>query len=142
MARDISDELSIVVFATGTFYRVPVRTAVVSVGRSKGADICLADRFVSARHAVLRFEEGIATVEDVGSVNGVRVGGVVIGPGRPMRLEPGDLIQIGTSALVLRRSRGPRMPPPPVPPSGAAAVCEPTALMKMPMDGSMSRSRR
>ena len=102
MARDISDGLTILVVVAGQFYSVPVWAAVMSVGRREGADIRLPNRFVSARHAVLRFEEGGATVEDVGSRNGVRVRNVPIEVGQPTRLRPGDVIQIGASALALR----------------------------------------
>ena len=116
------DELSVLVVTAGQFYTVPVRAAVVSIGRSEEADICLSDRFVSDRHAILRFEEGIATVEDVGSLNGVRVRDMPIGMSNPTRLRAGDVIQIGASVLLLRRSRGPRMRPPPTPPAGAAPV--------------------
>ena len=126
MERDISGELSIVVSSTGTVYSVPVLTAVVSVGRSKAADIRLPDRVASARHAVLRFEKGIATVEDVGSRNGVRVQDVLIEVGKPTRLRLGDVIQIGASALSVVPS-GLRMLPPPPPRGGAAPACQPAA---------------
>ena len=81
---------------------------------------------------MLRFGEGVATVEDVGSANGVRVRKVPIEVGKPTRLLPGDVIQIGASALALRRNRGPWTPPPPPPPAGAAA---------MSMAGPISRSK-
>jgi pSer/pThr/pTyr-binding forkhead associated (FHA) protein len=143
LAREISDGLSIVVAAAGReVYSAPVQTAVVSVGRGKGADIRLPDRFASKRHAVLRFEEGIATIEDVGSRNGVRVRAVLLEAGRPTKLRPGDPIQIGSSVLVLRWSRGPRMPPPPVPPAGAAAVCGPAALTEMAINLERTEARR
>jgi predicted component of type VI protein secretion system len=134
LARDIWDELSILVVAAGQFYSVPVLSAVLSVGRKEGADIRLRDRFVSARHAVLRFEDGIATVEDVGSLNGVRVRDMLIGVGKPTRLRPGDVIQIGASALTVRRHHGSWTPPPPPPPlAGAAALSGPAGVTEMSM---------
>ena len=132
MVRDISDELSILVVVAGQFYSVPVRAAVVSVGRKEGSDIRLPDRFVSARHAVLRFEDGGATVEDVGSRNGVRVRNMPIGVGNPTRLLPGDVIQIGSSALALRRNRGPWTLPPPPPPGAAPMSVAVTMSRSMP----------
>lgn len=131
MEPDVPDEISIGVAYARQFYTAPVRAAVLTVGRKEGADIRIPDRFVSARHAVLRFEEGIATVEDVGSRNGVRVRNVLIEVGKPTRVLPGDVIQIGASALAIRRSRGPWTPPPPPPLAGAPA---------MSVAGTMSRS--
>ena len=131
MAYDIPGELSIIVVCGAKLYSVPVRAAVLSVGRKEGADVRIPDRFVSARHAVLRFEEGTVTVEDVGSRNGVRVRNVPIEVGKPTRFRPRDVIQIGASVLMLRQDRGPWTPPPPPPLAGAPALSTP---------GSMSRA--
>jgi pSer/pThr/pTyr-binding forkhead associated (FHA) protein len=107
LAHDVWDEFSIFVLAKGTRYRVPVRTAVVSIGRSRRADICLPDRFVSRMHAVLHFKRGTVTVEDLGSSNGTRVREVVIGPRRPTRLGRREPIVVGISVLLVERRFSP-----------------------------------
>jgi pSer/pThr/pTyr-binding forkhead associated (FHA) protein len=105
LARDDFSEFSILVIASGEQYIVPVRTPVVTVGRWREADICLPDRLVSRTHAVLRFEEGIVTVEDLGSVNGTRIRDWLIDLNEETRVHLGDVICIGASVLLVKRSR-------------------------------------
>ncbi len=105
LAREVPDEFSILVIASGEEYLVPVRTAVVTVGRWPGADICLPDRFVSRKHAILRFDEGMVTVEDLRSVNGTRIRNALIDLSGPTTVHRGDVICVGASLLVIRQSR-------------------------------------
>lgn len=60
------------------------------VGRSKQADLCLQEGFVSRRHARLWLESGRLMVEDLGSANGTFVNGERLT--RPARLAPGDCV--------------------------------------------------
>ncbi|MCC5885558.1 MAG: FHA domain-containing protein [Gammaproteobacteria bacterium] len=60
------------------------------VGRSKQADLCLQEGFVSRRHARLWLESGRLMVEDLGSANGTFVNGERLT--KPMRLAPGDCV--------------------------------------------------
>lgn len=60
------------------------------VGRSKQADLCLQEGFVSRRHARLWLESGRLMVEDLGSANGTFVNGERLT--QPMRLAPGDCV--------------------------------------------------
>jgi pSer/pThr/pTyr-binding forkhead associated (FHA) protein len=66
------------------------------VGRSRDCDIVLADANVSRRHAEIRWDAGAGawTVADLGSTNGVRVGGARITGAALIR--DGERIELGT----------------------------------------------
>jgi FHA domain-containing protein len=68
----------------------------VVVGRSREADIVLADPNVSRRHAELRRDEGGWQVMDLGSTNGIKVNGRRVDQAG---LSPGDRITIGVTDL-------------------------------------------
>ena len=69
----------------------------ILIGRQLDADIHLADHAVSRRHARLHRGGAGFEVEDLGSVNGVTVGGRRV---RRWTLEPGDEIGIETYKIV------------------------------------------
>lgn len=68
------------------------------IGRSASCQVTLDDPLVSREHARIRITEGSATVEDLGSRNGVQLGGQLITRSAP--LSNGDRIRIGTQELV------------------------------------------
>ena len=68
----------------------------VVVGRSREADIVLADPNVSRRHAELRRDESGWQVVDLGSTNGIKVNGRRVDQAP---LGPGDQITIGVTDL-------------------------------------------
>jgi FHA domain-containing protein len=68
----------------------------VVVGRSREADIVLADPNVSRRHAELRRDESGWHVMDLGSTNGIKVNGRRVDQ---VGLSPGDRITIGVTDL-------------------------------------------
>lgn len=68
------------------------------VGRSANCQVTLDDPLVSREHARLRIQGGQAFVEDLGSRNGVHVGGKPVAGST--RLANGDRIRIGTQELV------------------------------------------
>jgi pSer/pThr/pTyr-binding forkhead associated (FHA) protein len=71
----------------------------LTVGRSTSSGLQLEDPGSSRRHARIRLERsGAATVEDLGSKNGLRLNGVRIRPG-PAALRPGDELLIGETRL-------------------------------------------
>lgn len=77
-------------------------TGPVVIGRSPGADIVIADSFVSGRHArVAPYGEEIV-VEDLGSTNGTLLNGERVT--RPNALRPGDVIDIGDVRMAVDRS--------------------------------------
>lgn len=68
------------------------------IGRSASCQVTLDDPLVSREHARLRIQGGQAVVEDLGSRNGVHVGGKPVAGSAP--LANGDRIRIGTQELV------------------------------------------
>jgi hypothetical protein len=68
------------------------------VGRSANCQVTLDDPLVSREHARIRIQGATAVVEDLGSRNGVQVGGQPIA--RSAELHTGDRIRIGTQELV------------------------------------------
>jgi FHA domain len=68
------------------------------VGRSANCQVTLDDPLVSREHARIRIEGALAVVEDLGSRNGVQVGGKPIAGSAT--LSTGDRIRIGTQELV------------------------------------------
>lgn len=75
-----------------------------TVGRGRDAAIRLADARASRVHARLRVDARGASIEDLGSKNGVRVNGVRIEPRRPSPLGVGDEIVIGDTSLALEET--------------------------------------
>ncbi len=79
-----------------------LRSGINTVGR-EAADVLLPDKTVSRRHAQVTLDEGgAASVEDLGSTNGTRVGGETLALGQPRLLSDGDPVQFGSVALTLR----------------------------------------
>ncbi len=76
--------------------RVPLRGPVI-IGRSPGADIVIADEFVSARHARIAPAGNGAVVEDLGSTNGTMLNGTKVSV--PSSAKAGDVIDIGDVRL-------------------------------------------
>lgn len=68
----------------------------VAIGRSREADIVVADPNVSRRHAELRRDESGWHVVDLGSTNGIRVNGRRVDQ---VGLSPGDRITVGVTDL-------------------------------------------
>jgi hypothetical protein len=69
-----------------------------TLGRSRDCDVVLEDSGISRRHAELRPEGDVWTIEDLGSTNGVRVNGITIHAVHELR--PGDRIEIGSTEIL------------------------------------------
>jgi hypothetical protein len=69
-----------------------------TIGRSRDCEIVLHDSGVSRRHAEVRPTDAGWTIEDLGSTNGVTVNGHRLQGAA--RLEPGDVIELGSTAIV------------------------------------------
>ncbi|MCK9248495.1 MAG: DUF3662 and FHA domain-containing protein [Solirubrobacteraceae bacterium] len=78
--------------------RVPIAPTGGTLGRSRECDVVIASAEVSRRHAELWPTAEGWMIDDLGSTNGVRVGGV--DTKGPTPVGPGDRIELGT--LVLR----------------------------------------
>jgi DNA-binding winged helix-turn-helix (wHTH) protein len=70
------------------------------LGRDRGAAVFLDDASVSRRHARIVVTDGGATLEDLGSKNGTRIGEKRIESPEP--IVDGDQIRIGSVSLTLR----------------------------------------
>jgi hypothetical protein len=73
----------------------------LTLGRGRGASVRILDAQASRVHARIRVGPTGATIEDLGSKNGVRVNGVRI-EGRPCPLRPGDELVVGETALAVQ----------------------------------------
>jgi pSer/pThr/pTyr-binding forkhead associated (FHA) protein len=73
----------------------------VAIGRADDALVHIPHRSVSRHHACLYLEPAI-TLEDTGSRNGTRVRGVALTKGARAPVAPGDLVECGDAALLLR----------------------------------------
>jgi hypothetical protein len=69
----------------------------IVIGRAPGADIVIADDFISSQHARIVPSGDGAMLEDLGSTNGTILNGSRIGG--PARLSAGDEIDLGTVTL-------------------------------------------
>lgn len=71
------------------------------LGRSLDCHVTIEDPLVSRQHARIIIDDAGATVEDLGSRNGVKVNGVTVR--QPTELKDGDRLRIGTQDLVFCR---------------------------------------
>lgn len=67
------------------------------IGRSRRADVCLPDRGVSARHALVRVTEAGAFVMDLASQNGTFLNQRRVET--PVRLQAGDVMRLGDAVV-------------------------------------------
>jgi pSer/pThr/pTyr-binding forkhead associated (FHA) protein len=93
-------ELSLEIVEGADAGRMVAVAGTVTIGRGRDADLVLADELVSRRHAQVALDGPGAVVEDLGSRNGTYVNGERIHG--PVRLEPGDQLQLGVSLVELR----------------------------------------
>jgi two-component system response regulator AtoC len=80
------------------------------VGRSPKSDVLVEDPLASRQHARLHVGATLA-IEDLESANGTRVRDALIAPGKPVPIVPGEAVGIGSTVLIVQRSRwtaGPR----------------------------------
>ena len=74
-----------------------------TIGRTPATTIELPDRTVSREHCVLDLApDGSATIVDRGSENGTFVEGRPIETGTPVKIAPGDVVEVGAFALTVR----------------------------------------
>lgn len=99
-----SDTLSVLVLSP-TFlatYALP-DSGEVTIGRSQSNGVYVDDRLVSRRHAVLSVAPGL-TIRDLGSSNGTRMHGELLAPNVARDLAVGDVVMVGTAALLVQRN--------------------------------------
>jgi len=76
--------------------RVVAEKGTLRIGASRDNDLVLTDRSVSRHHARIELRAGEMIVEDLGSTNGTRIGGVRI---LRAHLAPGALLEIGGTSI-------------------------------------------
>lgn len=81
---------------------VPVRSPVLRIGRGAENDVVLDDDSVSARHALLEFDQGAWRLTDLGSTNGTYAEGVRLAPEVPTPLHYGTSVRFGAIRLHFR----------------------------------------
>ena len=74
----------------------------VTVGRSHCVEIHVEDPLVSRRHAIVSMTPR-PTIRDLGSSNGTVVQGVRLAPGEARELAVGDVVNVGTAALLIQQ---------------------------------------
>ncbi len=77
------------------------------IGRGDDVDVRIDRESVSRRHAILHVGDALA-LEDLGSSNGTKVGGVRLAPNVRTPVSPGDVIEIGNAMLVVHGGSEPR----------------------------------
>ena len=82
---------------------IPVLYWENSLGRSRSCDIVLADMTASRDHAVLMRRESGWIVKDTESKSGTRVNGNKV-PAEGKAVYPGDVITVGSTSLMLKRT--------------------------------------
>ncbi len=86
----------------GATHRVPVRRR-VSLGRSSDNDVVLRDFSVSRHHARIDVEDGVATIFDLDSTNGVKVNDAFV---TSSPLTAGDHLVVGSFTLLVEDASG------------------------------------
>ncbi len=77
----------------------PLQTGSTVIGRGDQANLRLPDVGISRRHARLDFDGNQVVLTDLGSTNGTMVNGQRVSA---VALNPGDMIQLGTTTLTFR----------------------------------------
>ncbi|MCC7396551.1 MAG: FHA domain-containing protein [Planctomycetes bacterium] len=95
---------------------VPLAAAVV-VGRSRRADVIVADEEVGREQFRIGVEHGLVVIEGLGRTNRTNVDGVPLGAGERTVVAPGATIQVGHTTFEVRDDggtgdRGRETPPP------------------------------
>lgn len=81
----------------GSTETVPLSRLRTTIGRSARSDVCIPDAFASRLHAEVRQEGDAFWLSDLGSANGTRYNGTVIG--EPLPIYSGGEIQIGETKI-------------------------------------------
>jgi pSer/pThr/pTyr-binding forkhead associated (FHA) protein len=77
----------------------PLQMGSTVIGRGDQANLRLPDVGISRRHARLDFDGAQVVLTDLGSTNGTMVNGQRVSA---VALNPGDMIQLGTTTLTFR----------------------------------------
>lgn len=106
--REIDGYELVVVGGPQAGERFALKSGDNDIGRDSVADITIADRRISRRHAVLGLDGDDAWIEDVGSSNGTFIDGEPVEGRR--QLAVGDVIELGGSLVSVRKTSFPEKP--------------------------------
>src|SRR5215468_2870717 len=81
-----------------------------TIGRAEECDIVVNEHSVSRIHATLHFGESIS-IEDAGSSNGTRVGGIELRAGQRAPLAPGQVAELGSVLVMIDTGTAAKVPP-------------------------------
>src|SRR5271165_6860022 len=97
VARPPSAKRALLVMSqSGVFtYALPAE-GTLSIGRGAECEIRIDDAKASRRHAIVGVANERCTIEDLGSLNGTRVGDRTLSPRSPTELKPGEMASIGS----------------------------------------------
>jgi serine/threonine protein kinase len=92
-------EARIVVLSSGQI--IPLKSDLMVVGRQDPTlgiypEVNLADKTVGRRHAYLRNQQGMFTVEDLNAMNKTRLNGVILTPHEERALKDSDVLRFGS----------------------------------------------
>ncbi len=94
----------LLVFEEASTRMVPLSAGDHLIGRAETCAVRLEDQRVSRHHARLTLKDGRAHLHDLGSQNGTRVNDELLKT--PYLLSSGDVVTIGSAALVFHMARG------------------------------------
>ncbi len=80
-------------------------TGELVLGRDPDCDLPLIDARISRRHARLHVDRGEVHIEDIGSTNGIKVGGTKLERDKPAPLPIGDSLRLGPYTLIILAAR-------------------------------------
>jgi len=94
--------LNLIVTGESLFLSQPLPVAgELVIGRASDADVRVDHPSVSREHAILRLGAPI-TIEDLGSANGTRLRGRPLVPHKPIEIQPGEVVDLGSVLLVVQ----------------------------------------
>jgi pSer/pThr/pTyr-binding forkhead associated (FHA) protein len=103
-------ELSLLVVSGTETSMVPLpRQGRLTIGRGDATDIQIDDTLASREHAEIEVQERLF-VTDLGSKNGTTLAGVALTPNQRTELVAGQSIEIGSTLIVVQRTRRPPRP--------------------------------
>ena len=106
-------------------------TTETTIGRSRSADLCIRENFVSGHHAALLWQGQWWELKDLGSHNGTSVEERVVPPGTRRRLKRGDKLIFGQAAATwILSDDGPPRPQARIP--GRPAVVGREGVLALP----------
>ena len=94
--------LNLIVTGDSLFISQPLPAAgELVIGRASDADVRVDHPSVSREHAIQRLGATI-TIEDLGSANGTRLRGRPLTPHKPIEIQPGEVVDLGSVLLVVQ----------------------------------------